>query len=267
MRAIFFTLLLISFFQTHANKKFVVLVASYNNESVVSKNLDSIFNQDYENFRVIYIDDNSTDTTLKKVEKYLEAHKQKKGKIEIVKNNINIGGLANYYYTINNRVQDEEIVVCLDGDDFFFDNCVLSYLNNVYEKKNIWLTYGQFVMLSNKCMGWNVKIPSRVVSRNDFRKFKYVPTHLRTFYAWLFKKIKKEDLLWHDGTFFKMAWDMAFMFPMLEMSGGKFAFIRKPTYIYNDLNPINDHKKNVALQRDLAEYIRKMPKYGKLVTE
>jgi len=33
------------------------------------------------------------------------------------------------------------------------------------------------------------------------------------------KKIAKEDLM-YEGKFFEMAWDLAFMFPMLEMAGG-----------------------------------------------
>jgi hypothetical protein len=41
----------------------------------------------------------------------------------------------------------------------------------------------------------------------------------------LFKKIKKEDLL-YEGEFVLMSWDIAMMFPMLEMeSKGHIAFI------------------------------------------
>ncbi len=62
-----------------------------------------------------------------------------------------------------------------------------------------------------------------------------------------------------------MTWDMAFMFPMLEMSAKKhFHFISDILYIYNVNNPINDHRVNSQLQNDLDKYIRAMPPYAPL---
>lgn len=248
------------FYASSLDKSFVVLVASYNNEKVVQNNIDSILQQNYSKFRVIYINDMSTDKTLERLTEILKNH-PRSDLVTVINNQVNMGGLANYYLTIHDLIQDDEVVVCLDGDDFFYDKNVLAYLNMVYTRYNVWMTYGQFVFSSNRRVGWNVDVPQKVIRTNSYREFTYVPTHLRTFYAWLFKKIKLEDLQWKDGEFFPMAWDMAFMFPMLEMSGGKFKFIRRPTYIYNDQNPINDHKKDENLQREIASHIRNMNKY------
>ena len=44
-------------------RSIVVIIPSYNNVRWVEKNLMSVFEQKYENFRVIYIDDCSTDGT------------------------------------------------------------------------------------------------------------------------------------------------------------------------------------------------------------
>ena len=55
-----------------------------------------------------------------------------------------------------------------------------------------------------------------------FRDYVHMPTHLRTFYAWLFKKINLEDLLL-DGEFFKMTGDQAILYPMIEMAGERHA--------------------------------------------
>ena len=54
------------------------------------------------------------------------------------------------------------------------------------------------------------------------------------------------------------------MLPMLEMSGGRFAFINKLLYLYNDNNPINDHKIDKELQEYYADYIRNKKKYKSL---
>ncbi len=43
--------------------RFVIVIPSNNNKDWYQKNLDSVFNQRYLNYRVIYIDDGSTDNT------------------------------------------------------------------------------------------------------------------------------------------------------------------------------------------------------------
>ena len=64
--------------------------------------------------------------------------------------------------------------------------------------------------------------------------------------------------------FYPMTWDLAIMFPMLEMSGGKFMFIRDILCIYNEDNVLNDTKVDSTEQRKLDKYIRHLPKYSPL---
>ncbi len=47
----------------YTEKPFVFIIASYNNSEWYKNNLDSVFAQDYENYRIIYIDDASPDGT------------------------------------------------------------------------------------------------------------------------------------------------------------------------------------------------------------
>ena len=55
-------------------KPLAVIVCSYNNIKWAEKNLDSIFFQRYRNYRVIYVDDGSTDGTADFVEHYIKDH-------------------------------------------------------------------------------------------------------------------------------------------------------------------------------------------------
>jgi len=56
-------------------KSMVVIIPSYNNESYCEKNLTSVFSQQYENYRVIYIDDCSNyDKAMLKLGLELAAH-------------------------------------------------------------------------------------------------------------------------------------------------------------------------------------------------
>ena len=61
-----------------------------------------------------------------------------------------------------------------------------------------------------------------------------------------------------------MAWDMAIMYPMIEMAGDKHEFLSRVNYIYNIENNINDNKVNANLQNELDRVIRNMPPYKPL---
>ena len=141
---------------------------------------------------------------------------------------------------------------------------VLHTLAYAYADKDIWMTYGNFRTTPENWGSCCDRIPTKVMKTNTFRSYKWVASHLRTFYAKLFHHIKKEDLM-KDGQFFTMTWDMAFMFPMLEMASKKhFKFISDILYIYNVNNPINDYRVNAKLQQDLDRHIRNMPPYQPL---
>ena len=263
---IIFCVILYSSFVTHEivcfqEKKMVVVIPSYNNKEWYERNLDSVLGQDYSNYRVIYTDDVSTDGTGELVAAYIEKYGAQ-DKITLVKNKIRRGALYNLYRMIHS-CDNDAIVVTLDGDDWFPDDNVLKRLNMVYSSDEVWLTYGQFKMYPHGTMGWATAMPERIVENNAFREYVHLPTHLRTFYAWLFKKIKLEDFL-YNGKFFTMTWDMAMMFPMIEMAGKRHRFIPDVMYVYNDANSISDHRISRQLQAHLAQVIRNKNPYKRL---
>ena len=46
-----------------------------------------------------------------------------------------------------------------------------------------------------------------------------------------------------DGRYFATAWDLAFMLPMLEMAGPEhIRIVEEMVYVYNNSNPISDHR-------------------------
>jgi glycosyltransferase involved in cell wall biosynthesis len=175
------------------------------------------------------------------------------------------GALHNQYNAIY-MCKDTDLIVIVDGDDALHDNEVLSFLNTIYSNSDIWLTYGQWVDWITRQKGWCVPMPADIVERNAFREFTNNPSHLRTFYAGLFKQIKKEDLI-YQGDFFQMSGDVAAMFPMIEMARkNHFLFIDKPLLRYNSINPINDHKVVKGLQYQLDVEIRKRQRYEPIET-
>ena len=242
-------------------KEMIIVIPSYNNKKWYDKNLESALNQNYSNYRIIYTDDCSPDGTGELVDAYIQEHDYQ-NKVLLIKNNKRKGALYNLY-TMIHMCNDEAVIVTLDGDDWFPDEKVLSRLNEIYSSQETWLTYGQFQLYPSGIIGWASAMPDYIVENNAFRDFQHLPTHLRTFYAWLFKKIKLEDLL-YLGNFYSMTWDQAMMFPMIEMAGERHTFVSDIMYIYNDMNTISDHYVSRQLQAYLAQLIRKKERYARL---
>src|SRR5579862_2712721 len=266
----------------------VIVIPSYNNEKWVEKNLHSVLHQHYSNYRILYVNDNSSDKTGALIENYLKElnvdyrlcdfdtvsedinHRvldfssqvnQEQHFFTLINNKKRAGALDNLYRMIHS-CQDEEVIVSVDGDDWLAHDDVLSVLNETYQSREIWFTHGTLKEYPWGHVAWCEPIPASIIQKNAFREFK-CPSHLRTFYAWLFKKIQLDDLLYH-GEFFSMAWDMAIMYPLAEMAGERHAFINQVLYIYNMSNPINDNRVNAQLQNDLDAWIRKKNRYSRL---
>ena len=237
--------------------RFVIIIPSYNNKPWCRKTLLSVLNQQYSNFRVIYTDDCSTDGTSEEV-KDIIAKFDKNKKISLVTNKERLKTMENTYNMVHS-CEDNEIIVLLDGDDWFPHSKVLERLNKEYNK-GVWMTYGQYQSFPDGGLGCSRQIPENVIKTNSFRKFRWCSSHLRTYYAWLFKKIKKEDLM-HNNKFLEMTADLAAMFPMLEMAGYKQSFIPDILYIYNCSSPINDFKININLQQEMERKIRAIQPY------
>lgn len=243
-------------------KSIVILIPSYNNRQWYKHNLVSLCAQDYHDFRAIYVDDCSADGTGDLVEKFI-ADNNLAHRIHLIRNPVRIGAMHNLYNTIH-RCDDDEIVIILDGDDWFAHNGVLKKIDAIYSDPNCWMTYGRYVSWPDNMPGHSRQIPSHIIDTNNFREYEWCASHLRSFYAWLFKLIKEQDLISPCGNFYRMAWDQAMMFPMLEMSGHRAKFISDVLYIYNAANPINDSRVNRELQRTLERVIRLQKRYDRL---
>jgi hypothetical protein len=126
------------------------------------------------------------------------------------------------------------------------------------------LTYGQFLQLSNSEIGWCRNYPEEIIKERTYRHHPWVASHLRTFRYRLWRQINRTHLNDPEtGQPWAMAWDVAMMVPMLEMCGeGQFEFIPEVLYIYNDGNPINDHKVDRQKQIDMDQRIRELPSYA-----
>lgn len=245
------------------NNHFKIIIPFFNIEEWAKRCVLSVKLQNYKNFECILVDDISTDNSTEIVKKIIRGDER----FTLIENKEKKYALQNIYDAIEYSQPDEEdVIVTLDGDDWFSSGRVLETLNKTYNQKGCWLTYGSYVEHPSKNRGkFSRKIPDDVIEKSSFREREWTSSHLRSFKHFLWKNIKKEDLLDDDGEFYRMAWDLSFMFPMLEMSLQKSHFIDNILYVYNLSNPINDHKVDNGLQIKTEQKIRQKNKYERLV--
>ena len=225
------------------------------------KNLLSLFFQEYDNWRLIYIDDCSTDGTADLVEAFVYEHKQD-DRFTLIRNTTRHRQLYNQYYAIHSCPKDS-IIVILDGDDWLAVSWAFAYINEIYQTKDVWLTYGQFIYSSTHYIGYCLPLPPDLWPKNPIRTLSWVTSHPRTFYAGLFQRIAFDDLLYEEY-FFPVCADLAAMFPMLEMAGPDHVhYIDSILYIYNDENP--SHRCDRSLQLKMESIIRSKQPYTPLM--
>jgi glycosyltransferase involved in cell wall biosynthesis len=242
--------------------KFKIVIPLYNAEKWIKFCIRSIKNQTFENFDCIILDDISTDSSAEVVRKEIEGD----NRFKLVINSEKSFSLKNIYDGIGlMSPDDEDVIVTIDGDDWLANKDVLQKLNNVYNEKECWLTYGSYAEYPRNIRGkFAKKLPQKIIDDNSFRSFEWCTSHLRTFKYHLWKKIDKVDLTDSNGDFYKMTGDLAFMFPMLEMAGNKSHYIEDILYVYNVDNPINDHKVDNSLQRKIEMILRSSKRYERL---
>ena len=246
--------------------KFEIIVPVYNAEKYIGRCLDSILMQDYKNYDLIVVDDHSKDGTRNIIKSYKDIIAGYNGERR--------GALANI--TDNIRIFGGDIIVTIDGDDYLPDKNVLTYLDRIYTK-DVWMTYGSFVPESHKykntCQPFDhIMAPCKEgylvkhsVTPATYRKSPFwVTSHLRTFRKQLWDRIKDEDLRDTDGEYYKTAWDLAFMYPMIEMADSHCKFIPHILYVYNDLNPICDGTIRGMEQLRTGERIKAKKEYEKI---
>ena len=240
------------------NQKFLfnIIVPVFNAEQYLEKCLNSITKQAYKNFQVKIIDDCSTDSSYEIASSICSKYKN----FEIFKNKRRLGALNNIHNLLGLSVKDPSntIDVLLDGDDYLYSGDVLNIIYEKYLDRNCLITYGSH--LSSKGVQGK-KYPWLIRKLNLYRKYFWYASHLRTFRHDLWLSVNPNDLKDKNDQYFSVAWDLAIMFPMLEMAGNRQEFLKDLLYVYNDQNPISDHKIRRKEQILAAKEIRRKKRY------
>lgn len=239
---------------------FRVITTCHNAENYIEHCLDTLQAQDIEDWVCYVVDDMSTDSSRDKI----TAMAEDDPRIIPIFNEERTYQVGNYAKVMKmDEIDDDDICLTLDGDDWLPNNKVLTRLQEAYDH-GAWLTYGQFAQWDGK--GYSAGFAQTPPLWDEIRQCRYTTTHLRTWKAFLWRRIADKDLLKADGSPIKAGGDTAFMYPMLEMAGPyKSKYIPYYMYVYNVETPDNVHKHSLHDQHATADQIRRRPPYGRLL--
>src|SRR5690606_27867115 len=220
-----------------------IIIPFRNVKKHIESCIGSIKRQHYQNYRVFFIDDCSEDDSFELIPDHQHFFKTKNISRKYALENI----IDTLLY---NQFTEQDIICLVDGDDQLSHPYVFTLLNHIYFSEDVKITYGSF-----RLMGKYHRI-GRKYSKTEFknlREAEWKGSHLKTFRYSLFKQYLSMDpemahIKDSAGKVFKMPYDMAIMFPLLEIAGYNYSrFIESPLYIYNR-HDNNDDIRNRELQ-------------------
>lgn len=202
-----------------------ILMANYNKGAYIEDAIQSVLNQDFDNWELIIFDDASTDDSLIKIKKFADE------RIKLISNRDNNKG---YIGALKEMISEAngEIVIILDSDDALAPNA-LSEIAKIYQNHPEYdFVYTQCYYCDERLkpihLGYSARIPegntnlhnNSVVAMRTFRKTAYLKT---TGYC--------EQMLYAE--------DVDLTFKIEEI--GKLYFLDKPLYYYRILKGSQTH--------------------------
>jgi glycosyltransferase involved in cell wall biosynthesis len=187
-------------------------------------------------------------------------------RIHVHQNEERLFTMANVLHGVERSgAQPEDVIVILDGDDWFATPEALRTIHAAYLQTDCWMTYGSWMPDRPVMPGCWPAYPDGLI---DFRNHTWLGTAVRTWKRWLWDLIDDRDFRDEDGRYFRVTEDQATMFPMLEMSGtAKARHIPEVLMIYNRSSP---HACAATRREEMlanSEYLKKRPPYARLAAK
>lgn len=230
-----------------------IVIIGWRVETYIERCISSVIAQDIKDWTACVVIDPSDDRTVEIAESFAA----RDSRIKVISNPTQMFATANIVRSINEQSpSDNDIIVTLDADDWFAGPDTLSIVDGYYRKDpNLLVTHGSWVSFPNPSANTNNAPYSTADWDKGIRTVDWRASHLRTFKYKVWKHVKDEDLKGPDGLYARVAWDLAIMFPILEMSGRyRVQYVPERIYVYNQESPFNDGKMRLREQMQFADY-------------
>lgn len=209
----------------------------------IGRALDSIAMQTLVPDKVVVADDASTDSS-EEIGRHRCAGPRWFGRDWTYRRNeTNLGKALNLKLAIASmELGPEDVVMILDGDDFLPPHA-LSRIESIYERPEVWISYGQYMVWPERTEQVPASAyPDHVLDNRSFRNHSIAFNHPLSFRHKLWAAIEDADLQDDAGAWFTGGADFILMVPMMEMAGREHLFFNEvPIYWYNAINPLADN--------------------------
>lgn len=261
-------------YKSGKEQKIVVISTMYNAEQHIERCIQSVAQQDYDNYHHIIIDDASTDRSMgNAVEAVYKLPRDVFPKFSCIHKDENLGAVRNQVEAIRSIMEDDAIVIILDGDDSLInDNTLFSYYNSIYDGSTEF-TYGSCWSMVDNIPLISQPYPEEVKHRKGYRQHHFnwiLPyTHLRTFKKHLINNLTDDLFQYDTKEWYKAGGDGSIFYALIESADpNKVKCLQDVVYNYNDISPLNDYKVNAEEQNRAARDIvnkRRVEKYSVIV--
>lgn len=174
--------------------KISIITVCYNSENTIEKTLQSLKSQSYKDIEYIIVDGESSDNTLKIINKY-------KGIINKIISEKDKG----LYDAMNKGIASAsgDLIGILNSDDIFFDNHVLKNIAKFHSENNVDASVGNIIQFNDS--GKTVRKYSAKKWRPEKLKIGFMPPHPSIFFkSGLFKKYGKYHLDFVSGADYEL---------------------------------------------------------------
>lgn len=237
--------------------KFCFVVPMHSCQDLIAQTLLTMGAQSYEDWRAIVFDDASTDNTLDQVKRTISALGLE-NKFKIYHNKEKQGEVRNTLKAMQ-EIEQDEVVVRLDGGDWLTDNDGLAMLDAIYRY------YGDDLAVCWSAQRWsfsnkNISGPLQSEDEDVYLEVdNWRVSHLKTFKRWAMNDINDANYRDENGNYIMNACDRAIMLPMLHkarLEGKKRIYFPKVLYHYTiDDVPETYQSDRAKEQRRMAEFI------------
>jgi glycosyltransferase involved in cell wall biosynthesis len=134
--------------------KISIITPTFNSETTILNNINSILNQTHLEFEHIIIDNESSDDTLKLINKAYNKRNLKE-KLQIIREKDK--GIAEAFNK-GIAASSGEIIGILNSDDYYYDNTVLEKIVDAFREKNVLYLHGN-IYFYDPVYGSNIRNP------------------------------------------------------------------------------------------------------------
>ena len=235
--------------------RFVFVAPMFNASETLPRMLHSICGQSYQNWKLILIDDVSSEEHVKSSIKICNDFKRiLNGKYE--DKIVNVWNLEKKWEVANvlhgiSICEDEDIVCRIDADDWLTDSDALTIIDAGYQQ-----TGCELLWTAHRWGFSDDNISGPMDAKANPYNHPWVSSHLKTFRKKLLNGVNDENYRGPDGNYIRRAGDQAIYLPALHNTHKRF-FLPRVMYHYTIEDVPETYMSDDAhFQRNEAEFLR-----------